>query len=177
MQCYSSVEIKIDNPVLFEILKKYRDKGAFICDNSNGGFIDRGFGIGSCEREQKNPDGDGTPVAFYYFDPENAGVNTAPEKVEDVVDLVLDIILSWWFERRLQNRGLFEECKKELHERADEINASYIEVFWEAYDDSQDDSEYEDESWEDEDEEDDDGYDDSDSEEEEGPDWAFYYKK
>ena len=99
----------------------------------------------------------------------------APEKTEDIVDLIPDVIISQWWERKLQNRELFEEFKKELHERADEINASYIEVFWEAYDDSYDDSEFEDESWED--EEDDGGYDDSDSEEEEGPDWAFYYKK
>lgn len=91
------------------------------------------------------------------------------------MDLVLDVIISRWFERKLQNKELFEECRKELHERADEINASYIEVLWEAYDDSYDDFESEDESWEDEDEEDDDGYDDSDSEEE--PDWAFYYRK
>ena len=178
MQWYSSAEIKINNPVLFEILKKYKDKGAFI--NSKG--FDLGDGIGGNERELKYgnldefSDADNTPVAFYYFEAEMALIHFAPNSIENVADCIFDVILGDQTEKDLKNKEIFEECKKEIHERAKEINENYIEVFWEAYDDSYDDSEYEDESWEDEDEEDDDGYDDSDSEEE-GPDWAFYYKK
>ena len=167
---YSSAEIKIDNPVLLEILKKYREKGAFIRNDG----LDLGNIIGSSERESKSweyeedpcydedevneliEELDDTQVALYLYNPECAEISFAPESLEDIVNVILDVIADGWNINKLKNKSLFEECKKELLERASEINKNYVEVSWEASDDS---------------------YGESEPEEDEETSWEFYYKK
>lgn len=151
---YSSAEIKIDNPVLLKILEKYREKGAFM---SNEGY-ELGNSIGSSEYKNKafiyenNPCYsekeirrelrrlDATPMALYFYESEQANVYFAPKSVEDIVNLILDVIADEDRQCDLANKELFEECKKELKARAAEINESYVEVSWEAQDDSLGDS-------------------------------------
>ena len=103
---YSSAEIKIDNPVLLEILEKYRKLGAFIRDDN----YDLGGCIGSSERrgkaekitsypwygdaEEKLNELDDTPVAIYFYEDEQAEILFAPDSIEDIVNQILDVVVS-----------------------------------------------------------------------------------
>ena len=144
---YSSAEIKIDNPVLLEILEKYRDLGAFIRDDGDEDF-DLGWIIGSNECNGE------APVALYFNDPEQAEIMYAPDSIEDVVNHILDVIVNEWDRDKLKNESLFKECENELKARAEEINESYREVSWEASND---------------------GYGECEPEEGEETSWEFYY--
>ncbi len=157
---YSSAEIKIDNPVLLEILEKYKTLGAFKKRYARH--------VGISEREERedeyidNPcldeeevqeileELDDKPLAFYLYEPEGTLISsTAPESLEDVAECILDIIRS----SKVQMR---EECRKELKERADEITKNYIEVYWEVFND---------------------GYGEAEPEEDEETSWEFYYER
>lgn len=151
---YSSAEIKIDNPVLLEILKKYKEKGAF--EEKYGKY--GGHFIVSSEAEQKSEEWtpyaeeyaeeyDKTPVAIYYFNGDSADIEFAPDNIEWIVNNILDILVD---ESDLKNKALFEECKEELKSRAEEINKNYIEVFWEIYHDTAEDTEWDKEKYSDE---------------------------
>ncbi len=157
---YSSAEIKIDNPVLLEILKKYKEKGAF--EEKYGEY--GGHFIVSSEAEQKTEEWtpyaeeyaeeyDETPVAIYYYNEDSADIKFAPNSIEEIVNSILDILID---ETDLKNKSLFEECKEELKSRAEEINKNYIEVFWEINHDTTEDLSFEKEEYLD--EIDDDGY-------------------
>lgn len=177
---YSSAEIKIDNPVLLEILEKYSKKGAFKVTNGWGDVFDGDFGVGMSQSdiidtfgtnytewelgEEKgwdNIEWDKTSMAFWFRDEEQAEISFAPDSIEGVAMCILDVIVGE--NRDIVNRELFEECVKELKERADEINDNYIEVFWEARDES-----YGEELT---------FYEDEDPDDYEPPSWEFYYKK
>ncbi len=145
---YSSAEIKIDNPVLLEILKKYKEKGAFIVEggydwgnmienserNAKEDDITERYGYDEDEMNEALDDLDKKPVALYFYEQEMAEVFFAPESIEDVIDCILDLI-THERETEMENEALFEECEKELKQRADEINKSYIEVSWETSND------------------------------------------
>lgn len=160
---YSSAEIKIDNPVLLEILKKYKEKGAFVCRDGR----DRGWAIGMSELEAKEnwrdpyddedegEELDTTPKALYFYDQEMADVFFAPDSIEEIVKAILDVIVSD-YEYELKNKQLFAECKQELEARSEEINGNYVEVSWEAANDS---------------------YGEDEPDEDDETSWEFYYKK
>lgn len=161
---YSSAEIKIDNPVLLEILKKYKEQGAFLRDDGH----DLGWAVGLSESKAKEgwgcpyDDEDGeeeklsdAPMALYFYEQEMAEVSFAPDSIEEVAEAILDVIVSD-YEYELKNKQLFADCKKELEARSEEINSSYVEVSWEAENES---------------------YGEDEPEEDEETSWEFYYKK
>ena len=140
---YSSTEIKIDNPVLLEILKKYKEKGAF--DETRFGYESIGVNAKKAKKEgllEYNPflesyeireelEGyDNKKVALFFYNQENANVNFGPKKIEDVIGCLIkmfddDYSYSW--------DGVpesYNELKKELAERAEEINCNYEDVIW-----------------------------------------------
>lgn len=143
---YSSAEIKIDNPVLLEILKKYKEQGAFLMDDGE----DLGWAVGLSKSKAKD-----APMALYFYEQEMAEVSFAPDSIEEVAEAILDVIVSD-YEYELKNKQLFADCKKELEARSEEINSSYVEVSWEAENES---------------------YGEDEPEEDEETSWEFYYKK
>ena len=134
---YSYAVIRVDNPVLLEILKKYKDGGAF------RSYMECGV---------KSDSPDGHPLAFSCDLRETAHVFFAPASLETVADCIMKVILGdvdleevsyeideddWYYcMTRIENRKLFEDCQKELAECAEEINENYIEVFWDAINNS-----------------------------------------
>lgn len=135
---YSSAEIRIDNPVLLEILKKYDGMGAF----ETNGIYNRAASIGCSAKSQKAQyltsaelaREDDRELAFCYFEQEDAHVFFAPKSIDEVIEAVFDVIADGDTEF-FTNRELFEKCRKECEERRDEINEAYNEVFWLASDD------------------------------------------
>jgi len=135
---YSSAEIKIDNPVLLEILERYRDRGAFETLYNE----EKLAGIGASEREAKATywteselvGTDERKMAFCFYDEEYASVFFAPKTIEEVMTAILDVI-SCGNDLNFKNIDLVNECRDELEDRKDEIVSSYGEVYWEAHDD------------------------------------------
>ncbi len=116
---YSSAEIKIDNPVLLEIMKKYKKQGAFIDED--------GWDRGSFMARRRK----GKTLAFYYLEEEQAEIFYAPSRVEDVVKCILKVI-SWNDNIDFENESLYRQFKGELEAHASDINNSYQEVYWDA---------------------------------------------
>lgn len=109
----SSVEVFIDNPVLLEILQKYKDLGLFIEDGERA----YDFGIGYAF----------SWYAGYYFE----------DGVSGSLDAVLGSIIEvMGDERENQDRrivyddDLFSQMEKELWNREKEIMDGYISVEW-----------------------------------------------
>ena len=139
---YSSAEIKIDNPVLLEILSKYKEMGAFACEDALG--YDQSqcfcvteeeagdyFGYNSTSGNKKKKPSE-NKLAFCYMNPETADIYYAPKSIDEVASLIFDII----DEGDLKDTALFEQCREEVSKRLDEINNSYISVDWHASNDS-----------------------------------------
>ena len=152
---YSSAEIKIENPVLLEILKKYKELNTFV-DSYND--LDRSDMIAVNAREIKeehlyyNPcitesevneeleEFRDEPIALYYLEEEQAEVFYAPKNLEDVISYILKLIEDDG-NVRFDNRDLYNEFKSELTARKDEINKNFVEVSWIAKNDSYGESE------------------------------------
>lgn len=138
---YSSAEIRIDNPVLLEILARYKAQGAFLMKN---GEDHRGYVVGQSEFAAKSTEiepcclqeADKTPAAVAFFDSTRATVFYAPGSLEEVADCILRLIAGD-FEKFLQNRPLFTACREELKARREEILSAYREVYWYACDEEQ----------------------------------------
>ncbi len=127
---YSSAEIKIDNPVLLKILDNYKKQGAFSAVSEySGNVVDAGDVIVVKK---------GKKLAFYYKEEECADIYSAPLCIEEVAMDIFQLIeqrceeLCW----NLQNPELFEQCKCEVEQRADEVVKGYKLVEWEASNDS-----------------------------------------
>lgn len=147
---YSSAEIRIDNPVLLEILEKYSALGAFR-DYDGDDRLSHFIGINARKAKEEylmevNPfmeeedlegelDGikDGE-VALYYFESEQAEIFSGPDRIEDVAMRILDVVESCCF-GDYENRNIVNEFARELADRAEEINKNYIEVSWTASND------------------------------------------
>lgn len=117
---YSSAEIKIDNPVLLEIMKRYKEQGAFVDEDGD----DRGSAMAVRKGKKKE-------LAFYYSEDEIADVFYGPDRIEDVVNCILKVI-SWDNNIYFENESLYRQFKEELAARRAEINDSYKEVYWDA---------------------------------------------
>lgn len=143
---YSSAEIKIDNPVLLEILKKYKEKGTFDetwfetgCIGVNAKKQKKEILLDYCvEEDEIREELEGynnKKVALFFYDPEDARIDYAPDKIEDVIGCLLKMI---------DEKVGYEECKelkKEIAERTEEINSNYKDVIWKAQDYSSGESE------------------------------------
>lgn len=128
----SSMDVTIDNPVLFEILQRYKDKGLF-------GDAETKFKIG--EAREGNTlafsiqDGDFANTTFDYH------IYHLSEVIREIIFIMED---SDFYEASSDfdedspqyNEELFHELKEELKERAQEIDTAYTEVKWTAADGS-----------------------------------------
>lgn len=124
---YSSAEIKIDNPVLLEILKKYNEMGAFEGTHMRSNC----FGVKAKKGKKE--------VALFYYEPEQADIFFAPRSVEDIIGCLLRAMAEDEGELEFdypESYPAFKAFKAELSERKKEINDNFVEVSWEAHNNS-----------------------------------------
>ncbi len=134
---YCTTEIIIDNPALLEILQKYKDMGLF-------GDNDPIIGIGVYETMDERALIQGgdyqnytkTP-AFYYVENQNdegykclflVGIIDGPKFLDKVLEDIISIMDS--ADKYLDGQ-ILTELKGELDQRKDEINRTYLSVYWE----------------------------------------------
>jgi hypothetical protein len=122
---YSSAEIVIDNPVLLEILQKYKDMGTFDPEYSD-------FSIGNYEyfedgpltsnkKITKNP---ALAVGLFEF---SGSWRNVPSSLGEVVEYILSCLEDGDL---ITDKDLFEQMKSEMENKSDEITAAYKQVIW-----------------------------------------------
>lgn len=117
----SDLQIVIENPVLLEILQKYKDKGVFA-------NADWRFSIGCYASEDENfqelVDECGIKVpAFFLFG--SARALPCPQSLDEVMTNVIDII-----DQDVQNNDLYHQLKEELELKKEKIKTGYSKVIW-----------------------------------------------
>jgi len=117
---YSSAEIIIDNPVLLEILQRYKEMGVF-------GEAELDFDIGSVN-DSKDTKGTTKTPAFFYADSETARTQH-PVSLDDVLVTIIEFMDDSHFFDEF-NQGIYQEMKEELLKRKNEIKRSYSRIIW-----------------------------------------------
>ncbi len=112
---YSSAEIRIDNPVLLEILKFYKKCNAF-----GNSFVSDCIG-----KKAK-----GKEMAWKLSNSELAGILFAPENIHDVLRCIIDVM-----DEGIRNADGYDEIKYDelkgmLEKSKGEIDAGFIDVLW-----------------------------------------------
>jgi hypothetical protein len=129
----SNSEIVIDNPVLLEILQKYRDVGAFGAEKPF-------FGIGeyfSYEENFEDPGEDAEPdyPSFYYYEERYTDgwprVWDCPKTLGEVLGKIIEVIDEAYDERYVKfDKEIMKQMKAELSQRAEEIKENFVKVYW-----------------------------------------------
>ncbi|NLI08739.1 MAG: hypothetical protein GX457_16870 [Thermotogaceae bacterium] len=116
----STVEIVIDNPMLLEILLRYKDMGAF----GESPF----FGIGEYVSGNEVP-GIKTLAFQYSEDLDGEGwprLRTSPKTLAEVLEGIISLI----GDDSEYNEKLIDEMESELSEKSAEILAEYKKASW-----------------------------------------------
>ncbi|MDO9087987.1 MAG: hypothetical protein Q7U53_17405 [Anaerolineaceae bacterium] len=126
--CASSLDVIVDNPVLLEILQKYKDMGVFGDSNNL-------FEIGSLEN------GNSIKTFVYKHGTEKTSfLLTGLINLEDVLGTIIEIMSTddEDFENQpfKYDQDLYKMMEEELYRRREEIESSYLEVKYRASDDS-----------------------------------------
>lgn len=146
---YNTAVVIIENPVLLEILQKYKDMGLF---GENKPF----FGIGSYDSYAHDyfgvphdVDDDLRTPAFYFFEDDDESYRSddlaygTPGSLDSVLGDIISIMEGG---KKYLDEGLLTELKKELIQKNDEIKPAYLKVHWrndQLWDDGESESEYE----------------------------------
>lgn len=134
---YSSAEIVIENPVLLEIMQKYKGRGLF-------GEERPVFGVGTFESIDRNWDDEkseyddetGTPAFFYYEEQMDDGGPHAglcnwiwPKNLEEVIEKVIELInLAGKYD--YVDKEIQGTLVQELIQRKTEIESTYSSIYW-----------------------------------------------
>ncbi len=121
---YSSAEIMIDNPVLLEILARYRDMGLIMESDK----LKIGSGEFSGVYPDMNPEeflsdeqlGFSKTPALYYMVEE--GGFFPPKLLEDVISSIIELLKYESISTKL--------LEMELEQKKDEINKAFTKVYW-----------------------------------------------
>jgi hypothetical protein len=146
----SNMDLVVDNPVLLEVLQRYKDLGAFGDNKDLGmsgvtkeivGFAGKDvldFHIGFYDppgwqdwerfgRITKTP-------AFSFFSGESGSETTrieiCPESLDQVLGYIIDIMNGYNEFPHLYDAELYEQMQAELHLREQEIKEGYRKVLW-----------------------------------------------
>ena len=129
---YCTTEIIIDNPVLLEILQKYKGMGLF-------GDKDPIIGIGDFDSIDEHwhgyegPEFLGVPAFYYYerqgvFDDESLKLaSVSPRKLVNIIEALLSIMENG---AGYLDEKILARLKEELKQRKDEIDQVYSRVYW-----------------------------------------------
>ncbi|MDO9087988.1 MAG: hypothetical protein Q7U53_17410 [Anaerolineaceae bacterium] len=119
---YSSAEIVIDNPVLLEILQKYKDMGTF-----GEGEEDLSFSIGKFPEYGSIRQGTTETPAFSYDNP-NYNPSICPSSIDDVLFRIIEYLDNEDIPEK--DDDLFQLLINELESNEEKINKGFIKVFW-----------------------------------------------
>jgi len=110
---YSSEDVVVDNPVLLEILQRYKDMGVF----------------GEAKNHFKIAPEQDKSIAFTY---DMIDSHNAPHlnSLQDVLEGIIYIIEESGEETRGYDMDLYEKMKTELEDRQDEIMKGFIRIDW-----------------------------------------------
>ncbi len=109
---YSSTEIIIDNPVLLELLQKYKDMGVIRDD----GIADKG-NLGDYRIEPSS-----TILAYYVKD---EGDYEPPKKLDDLLDHLIAYLTA-----SEEGGLLFQQMVAEIKQKEEILRMNYREVSW-----------------------------------------------
>lgn len=163
---YSSAEIRIDNPVLLEILKKYKELGAFNTSEWDWSCANNSIAVNPKQAKKEALEGENPfltkselrselkgykdeETAFFFYEGEQAEIFYAPNRLEAVIGCLLKVIENEG-NARFENKDLYRQFLRELQDNLDEINDNYVEVSWRASNDGYGEaepSEYEETEW------------------------------
>jgi len=122
---YSTAEVVIDNPILLEILQKYKDMGTFDLRYQD-------FSIGNYENLENDPrlfheEISNTPALAVGLFEASGHWGYVPSSLGDVVECILSCLEDGDL---IMDKGLFEQMKSEMENKSDEITAAYKQVIW-----------------------------------------------
>ncbi len=129
---YSSAEIIIDNPVLLEILARYRDAGLIIEGSKWISIGSGGLVLPPPEMEHEIPEerrGFSITPALYYCVDEGAYA-CYPKSLEEVVSSIVHL-LDYEKHCTRMDEDLIDLLKVELETKMDEINKAFEKIYWE----------------------------------------------
>lgn len=112
---YSYAEVRIKNPVLLDILKRYKEQGAF-----KASFHDKIFA----------PNED---YAIYLEDQRVLKFTKTPAALDEVFDYIIDMLNADWLDSTPPDNELIGNLQEELTEKRDEIDGAYESVRWLTY--------------------------------------------
>ena len=121
----SSIDISIDNPVLLEILQRYKDMGVF-------GDAEIKFEIGK--------GGSGSKTEAFTMKEESDGTSTLGgihvASVGEVIYEIIEVMEDENFVDDLSgyDQELYKQLKEELQLRKEELDGAYLSIDWNAMD-------------------------------------------
>lgn len=124
---YSSTNIIIDNPVLLEILQKYKDLGAF--DDSKAHFK-----IGTA----RGDDSTKTPAFTSEIDDGKCCPDSLDSVLFEIISFIEDDLSMTGIK---YDREILDQMESELREKEQEILAGYVSVKWSTGERSNEDNE------------------------------------
>jgi len=132
----SATEVMIDNPLLLEILQRYKDLGAFGEDENafhvkigSGNFFDDFNPEGPYVASEEKSGFSNTPAV--YRRSEDTGFSP-PTSLDDVINSIIELI-DFEFPNLKMDIDLISKLKIELLQRKDEIREGYLKIFWELW--------------------------------------------
>ncbi|NLC26599.1 MAG: hypothetical protein GX777_08275, partial [Fastidiosipila sp.] len=111
--CYAEVRIK--NPVLFEIFKRYKDQRAFEETYHNKVF--------AADEEH----------AIYLEEQRVLKFSASPRNLVEVLDFIINMLTGDWLDSTPPNNEQIDSLKKELIDKNQEIYEAYEAVRWMTY--------------------------------------------
>ncbi|NLC25083.1 MAG: DUF1439 domain-containing protein [Fastidiosipila sp.] len=111
--CYAEVRIK--NPVLFEIFKRYKDQRAFEESYHNKVF--------ASDEEH----------AIYLEEQRVLKFSVSPGNLVEVLDYIINMLAGDWLDSTPPNNDLVDSLKTELVDKNEEIYKAYESVRWMTY--------------------------------------------
>ncbi len=137
-----SAYIVIDNPVLLEILQKYKEMGAFPEIRQNQfsiGYGDESYHgrYSGTPREADHAITTRTPAFFYFPLDEDPPVIGCPKSLDEVLSAIIDAMSTiiqhgdWNNLNWNSDYDLFEQLRDELHQKGSEIRDGFISIIWE----------------------------------------------
>ncbi len=129
---YSGAEVMIDNPVLLEILARYRDMGVFDVKSFGIKIGSSAFGTegvpglytGNISEDQYSI----SAVPAIYYDLEEGDVHS-PSSLDDMIACIIELIKYADSYQQIDKAAL-TELEEELIQKKDEIKEGYLKVYW-----------------------------------------------
>lgn len=116
-----TAEVVIDNPILLEVLQRYKEKGVFKSEELY-------FDVGMLSDPFVESSEIKSPVFSYWVNTED-GPTSHPESLDQVLETIIEV-MDGGGNLKLYDKKLYEQMKLELINRKKEIDSAYLLVKW-----------------------------------------------